>query len=389
VTLLAPNAARKNPSWRARWVDPDTGKLTTRALAEAESRTAELRRDYAVALAKRNGRRLDELAAGASPHRSANVTIEAAFNQYFESWGKRKRGRTQADYRRACDLFLKWCALPAIDLRTVRQLSKGHLRAYAGHRATAQLSAKCGRAGARAASTINKELRWLGAVLGELRAMEVIRLTRDDLLDGLKRLDEPINKREFVRSGELRAILDCCRRHDAEPYAGDHSGKMLATVLFILLTGLRIGEAAAIEWSDVVDGQIRVRAAVSKTNRERVIDMAHSPLLAALVSDPRGRTGAVLGGTDASLYNARERLIKDYGAPDFDYQELRCTCGTFLTCAPGVFAAASAYMSARQLGHSVAIAEKHYVGVVKVPADARTTEAAMQLEISPEACPRL
>jgi hypothetical protein len=37
-------------------------------------------------------------------------------------------------------------------------------------------------------------------------------------------------------------------------------------------------------------------------------------------------------------------------------------------------------MSARQLGHSVVIAERHYVGVVKVPAMARTLEQAMGLE---------
>lgn len=37
-------------------------------------------------------------------------------------------------------------------------------------------------------------------------------------------------------------------------------------------------------------------------------------------------------------------------------------------------------MSARQLGHSVVVAEKHYTGVGRVSRDARTLEDAMKLE---------
>ena len=38
-------------------------------------------------------------------------------------------------------------------------------------------------------------------------------------------------------------------------------------------------------------------------------------------------------------------------------------------------------MSARQLGHSVQVAERHYLGVIKnIPATATTLEAAMQIE---------
>lgn len=78
-----------------------------------------------------------------------------------------------------------------------------------------------------------------------------------------------------------------------------------------------------------------------------------------------------------------KRLKEQYGAPEsFSWQVLRRTCGTFLTNAPGIFGAASAYRSARQLGHSVAVAvaEKHYLGVVKVPPEAMTLEDAMALD---------
>lgn len=40
-----------------------------------------------------------------------------------------------------------------------------------------------------------------------------------------------------------------------------------------------------------------------------------------------------------------------------------------------------ALTAARQLGHSVQVAEKHYLGLVRgIPRDARTLEAAMQVE---------
>jgi hypothetical protein len=79
---------------------------------------------------------------------------------------------------------------------------------------------------------------------------------------------------------------------------------------------------------------------------------------------------------------AKKRLKCEYGAPQrFGWQMLRRTCGTFLTNAPGIFGAASAYRSAKQLGHSVAIAERHYVDVLRgIPREAHTLEGAMGIE---------
>jgi hypothetical protein len=55
--------------------------------------------------------------------------------------------------------------------------------------------------------------------------------------------------------------------------------------------------------------------------------------------------------------------MSEYGAPPFDWQTLRSTCATYLTNAPAIFGAATVFMSARQLGHWVAVAERHYLGV--------------------------
>ena len=88
----------------------------------------------------------------------------------------------------------------------------------------------------------------------------------------------------------------------------------------------------------------------------------------------------------AVTHDAAQAAVKrprsEYGAPKrFSPQVLRSTCGSYLTNAPGIFGAASAYRSAKQLGLSVQVAERHYVGVIRgIPRDARTLEAAMQIE---------
>jgi hypothetical protein len=58
---------------------------------------------------------------------------------------------------------------------------------------------------------------------------------------------------------------------------------------------------------------------------------------------------------------------------------LRSTCGTFLANAPGIFGGASAYRDARQLGHTVLVAEKHYLGVVHVAPEAKALEDAVRV----------
>jgi hypothetical protein len=81
------------------------------------------------------------------------------------------------------------------------------------------------------------------------------------------------------------------------------------------------------------------------------------------------------------IESTRARLIDEYGASKYDWQMLRSTCATYLTNAAGIFGAATAFMSARQIGHSVMVAERHYLGVHRgIPKDAHTLELAMQIE---------
>jgi len=383
VFLMAPEPP-KQPRWRARYVDPETGKLTRDVLTDDEGKNADTRRDYAVKVHKRIRDRRDKIRAGARPHAEADLvlfgTLEkpGAIDRYFELWGKRLRPGTRDNYRATCDRFRDWCATNAI--RVVRQLSKGHLVQFAAARAAEPILA----------STVNRDLKNLSAVLNKLRAAEILRLTRDDIADGLDLLETETERREFVRADQLLEIIAACRRHDAAQPAAPPT---LPLVLFILLTGLRVSEALGIQWGDVGVDAIEVRSSVAKTRASRSIDLDISPLLKAIVSEAKNHRPDELVLGDWSRWRiqaARKLLATVYGSPAFTSQALRCTCGTFLTCAPSVFGAASAHMSARRLGHSVVIAEKHYTGVVKnIPHDARTIEAAMRLDVTPASCPRL
>src|SRR5262249_26484355 len=122
----------------------------------------------------------------------------------------------------------------------------------------------------------------------------------------------------------------------------------------------------------------------TKTKRARTVGLEVSPTLRRLLAalNEQNDTGNVLGITYDGAAAAAKRLKADFGAPaQFGWQVLRSTCGTYLTNAPSIFGAASAYQSAKQLGHSVAIAEKHYVGVLRsIPCTATTLEAAMEIE---------
>lgn len=126
-------------------------------------------------------------------------------------------------------------------------------------------------------------------------------------------------------------------------------------------------------------GEIHFARAASKTHKARTVGLEVSPalhkLLSAMRRASRGK-GSAFGLTAGVAEAAAKRMKLEYGAPKiFTWQALRRTCGTYLTSAGGSFGAASAYCSAKQLGHSVAVAER----VRGIARDARTLGEAMQI----------
>lgn len=162
----------------------------------------------------------------------------------------------------------------------------------------------------------------------------------------------------------------------------------------------RRAELARLRWCDVhlSQDEIRLSHKATKTGHGRVVRLDVTPLLADMLTRMQLKAdGAEFvfgyveerdGRVPVQHYmrrdiaeTARRRMVDKHGAPAFTWHELRRTCGTFLTCAPKIYGGASAYMSAKRLGHSVAVAERHYLGALhSVPKNAKTLEAAMEIE---------
>jgi len=411
VVLIAPSEASRHDYWRARYRDADTGrmvkvKLETKGLPNQDARV-----DWAKKKSKSLAKRRMELESGAP--RFSGSDLADTIGKYFDAHGH-LRERTKAGYQGVADKLKAWASKHGIT--SADDLTRARLIEFRDTviREKRQVPVKEGKRGewteadtARSPHTINRELRAARTVLGYLRSRDLLpRMSNDDLRDGLKRISVSYERVDYLKPAEIRKLLEAAQRHDAETFVesrDEHAGlrekgtttkydPIAPFVATVLLTGMRVGEAAALDWRAVelkaLDhdgkevGEIYLGAASTKTKRGRTIDLEVSPALRLLLARRQlatGGKGPVFGLTRFTLDAAAKRL-RDYGAPrTFNWQALRRTCAVYLTNAPGIFGASSAYRSAKQLGHSVIVAERHYVDVAKgIPRDARTLEDAMQ-----------
>jgi integrase len=434
VTLIAANPGAR-VGHRARYKDPDTGRAVWVTLDPKKLTTLEQRQDWAVRKSRELAKRRMDLDAGAA--RATGTSLADAVQRYFDAHGH-LREKTRKIYRGATDKLEAWA--PVARVRSADDLTRAKLLAFREMliREPKRAPVNKGKRGQRVASNeprspaaVNQELRAVRTVLGYVHDLDLLpKLSFDDLRRGLKRLPASSERVEFLKPNECQELLDAALRHDAETFVetrGEHSGKgreqlgsthrydpIAPFIAFLLLSGCRVGEALALGWESVdleardhegrPAGEIHLKGAATKTGKARTIGLEVSPALRSMLAAmrPENATGSIFGYTQDAISAAAHRLrgdvvsketqpgkkprknrVKyDYGAPkSFTWQTLRRTCGTYLTNAPGIFGAASAYRSAKQLGHSVQIAEKHYVDVIRgIPREARTLEAAMQIE---------
>jgi integrase len=418
VVLLKPEPA-KRMGWRARYRDADTGKLVKVSLPLESATTEETRAAWAVRKSKELVVRKAQLDGGASPI-SRNALTDAV-DGYYKAAENELRPTTVKLYKAATALFLQWARarniLNAHDLKGARlagfrdfvvaQRKKSYERAASGRKA----ARKEGRQ-KLSPQTVNWQLRAVKKVLNHLRQRGMVPLTSDQIRDALQPMKVPREAPEFLEPAELRRLLEAVLRHDSDCYSvtrEEHIGErpkgstlkydpIAPFVATTLLTGMRVGEVLALKWSSVdltardadgdVVGQIELSASETKTAYARKISLDVSPSVKALLAALKlcARRGAiyVFGGTEplakTLVEAARLRLGETYGAPEFSWQLLRSTCATFQCNAPGLFGDAAAFRSAKRLGHAVAVSEKHYADQYSVSRDARTLEAAMQIE---------
>lgn len=403
---------------RARWTDPDTRDAREHTFRENEDpRTWMIEKSLELAQRRR------DLAKGAAPH--TGQTLREAVEGYFETRGSRLQGSTAETYRAACSLFLEWSATAGV--RSNDELRSWHLTSFVDWLAArpAKGAVSGGRRDERADTDrrcspggVNNRLRSVKAILNQLRRQgRLPYITSDHIKDALKPLKAPRPRPRFLRSAEIGALVQAALRHDAETFNMTRDEKAARTagntakyvqiapfVIFMLLTGCRLEEALRLMWNridfDAKDergrkvGEIVLKAQDVKTGHERVIDLAICPGLKKILLGLKVRAAAapyVFGGDEPwsrpLVESARHRLVSEFGAPEFcwsqtegDKPALRATCATFVTNSC-VYPSASAFHSAKRLGHSVVIAERHYLGLIRgIPRKAKTLEQAMEIK---------
>lgn len=381
-----------------RWTDPDTGRRCELSLSTPDLgiTNEEGRKNWAVKKAASLQERRKALTTGTAVR---TCTAPAtAIEGFYEIQQAELKASTLNVYREATDPFSQWAHKTA--LACIEDLTPPRLIAFRDWFVArpAYAQAKGGKRGGRtvskrkrSAGQINKCIRSLRTVLNYWRKRGLTpALTSDAIRDHLPFVKAEKKLIRFLKPAEVRKLLEACQRHDAE--SNDGKGRSHPPigpfVLTVLLTGMRFSEAAALRWKDVdlEAGEITLQHDATKTGHGRRITLAECPSLAALLASMKLRAGksAYVFGEAQPLSRdvaeaARRRLVRDYGAPgNWSWHDLRRTTGTYLTCAPAIYGAASAFLSAKRLGHGVAVAEKHYLGsLTNIPLDASSLEAAM------------
>lgn len=361
-----------------RWTDPLTKKAKQVDLERLGLRSEATRETWAR-------RKSDELAAlrlgmSLGTVEGRRVDVVAAIAEYITTHGNRG---TVESKRRVLEAMAEWAS--SIGVKSLADLSAVRLMGWRDH------VLKPDRDGHQA-STRNRWLVTGGIFLRwALRRGYVPLLTGDSIKAGTLRMKEPRREVDYLTPPELRTLLQACIDRDAEQDRdrGLRARPIAPVVLVLLLSGMRLGEIVNLTWDrvDAETGEIRLRAEDTKTKAARTITTAESPALRQLLGALRASRGKFEDGEVIfkikrnSAFDAAARQLMAAGAPKFSAHVLRRTCGTIITNAPGIAGAASAWVAAKRLGHSVTMAEAHYLGLLRdLPADAKTIEAAVGIE---------
>lgn len=416
VVLTSRSRRGRTEHW-ARWTDPITGEQLSCRLDMGLSR-AEDRTEWAKTKAK--SLQMQKLKVSAGHIVRTKTNLGDAVEKYFASAGNRLRDLTITAYKASVKEFTEWAKGK---ITYTEEITGPHLMEFRDSLMAAKRLAPAadGKRGerretdeTRKPTSINRTLRAVKTLLNDWRTRGFVPLlNRDAITDSLKLVSAGRPRPEYLPPEAVKKLLAACIRHDNEIFVLTRNEKLAGLlaghgstpryepiaplVAFLLTTGCRIGEALNLRWADAnldaldengkVVGEIVLLPTATKTATERAIDLSVSPACRAVLSALKLKRNPsdefVFGGKKplpgSRVEAARKRLIKTYDAPEFTWQKLRQSCGTYLTNAPGIFGAASAYRSARQLGHSVAIAERHYLGLVRgIPRDAHTVDDAMQ-----------
>jgi integrase len=390
VVLIKPHG--RYVSWRARYAEPDTGKTKYESLDANALRTAEARRDWAIRKAKALAQRRLELEGGAA--KKTGTPVAEGMDLFFEA-RKGLRAATLEGYRKRANEFIEWGT--DANVLTLDHINRTRLLEFRDFVHGAENS-RTKDGGARSDFTNNRILRETSVLLHWLLERNKLPCcSADDLKVGLRRVRTSIDRIDFLNRGEPQALLRAAIEHDCANKVGYKSlhEPVAPFILALLLTGMRFTECLELRWGNVNlkalghEGEAVGEAYLSshnvKTKQGRVVSFDVSPSLRSMLEAMPKDTDRVFHWLGRPMLEAARKRLKASGAPSYSWQGLRRTTGSYLTNAPGIFGSASAFHSAKRLGHSVSVSEKHYLGTVKgIPHTAKTIEAAMDIEAEAE-----
>ena len=412
-TALHPSG-RSYPVYQALWTDPDLGKRCTQMLHQVGCWTDEARKDWAKRKSEDIYKRKNELSAGAP--RRTKTPVSTAVEKFLAHARLDKRPDSMAGYEAAMRRFETWAAASSVQF--IETLKKKHLldlrdwvtrlprqRPQAGGGRGKKLKEKT----PRSPHTVNGDLRVIRAALNFLVEHDLLpHLTGEQVGKGLKQLRGDDPDRTPHELEELQAIVKACLLHDAATYKetrDEHRGvgergqtyrhdPVGAMVVFVMLTGCRVGEARRLPWERVHlappkgHPYIEIEAGTAKTRKFRRVNLSIAPLLHDLLIElregaPSSDRYVFRGDREMSKDEATDiyqRLAARYDAPRFTWQKLRKTASTYLTNSKGIFGGASVFKAARQLGHSAEVAQTHYADDVFIDDDAAFLEQLMGID---------
>ena len=179
---------------------------------------------------------------------------DPTFHEFASEWFDRHRPEwrrgTAEDYKRAIVQHL----LPFFADHRVSQITVAEVDRYK--------LAKLGE-GKLGPATINKTLTRLGQILEEAVEYEHLALERNPVRVGKRKLKAPTPQRSWVEPEQLPALLAA---------ADSWIRPVVATLAG---AGLRVGEAVALDWSDVnlATGTLTVRQAKTDAGTGRTVDL--------------------------------------------------------------------------------------------------------------------
>lgn len=295
---------------------------------------------------------------------SSGTPLAEAAQRYLADVKARLRGSSEVAYRRASDRLLRWLGSRGVGV--AESLSPETLWAYREW--------LVGR-GWKPATLATALRMTVAQVTWWRRAGFVPGLTQDAIKDRLRQPRVDFAPPAAYTPGEIQALIRSALERGWEP---------ATTVVLYLLLGLRASELRLLTWDRVLldappAGEVRI-GVESKTRTARVVDLSITPGARLLLRSLPRRSPRVCPWM-RSAANQRWARQQIAGPAGWTWQALREVSASYQVCAPSVWGGSSAYRTARQLGHSVVISERHYMGLLRgIPESARTLEAAMGIE---------